>query len=275
MPPDLGPQSRCDLHLHTRRSDGALTPNDLIDAAIEGGLDVIALTDHDLTTNIPVGLHRRGDRQLWVIEGAELTGVHEGHEYHLLVYFPKTAPAAFQQFCQHQVQARSQRYSAAAEAIGREKVPTVEAYRQQGTESLTRHHLARALVTGGHATTLNEAFVTHVTRPRVPLMTTPYLDCIAMARDHGGVTSWAHPPIPALKAHVEAFAKAGLQGLEGLRPHLGATARKTLKKAAKRNGLFFTGGSDWHGWREPSLGLFFVPKRDLTPFFETLWESAA
>ena len=36
-----------DLHVHSMRSDGTLTPQELVDYAIEKGLCAMALTDHD------------------------------------------------------------------------------------------------------------------------------------------------------------------------------------------------------------------------------------
>ena len=36
-----------DLHVHSRCSDGTLTPSGLVDHAIEKGLSAVALTDHD------------------------------------------------------------------------------------------------------------------------------------------------------------------------------------------------------------------------------------
>ena len=38
---------RADLHIHTRASDGELSPTALVRAAADGRLDVIAVTDHD------------------------------------------------------------------------------------------------------------------------------------------------------------------------------------------------------------------------------------
>ena len=38
----------CDLHSHTTRSDGNDTPYELIEAAVERGLKVLAITDHDV-----------------------------------------------------------------------------------------------------------------------------------------------------------------------------------------------------------------------------------
>src|SRR5215813_6871625 len=40
---------RIDLHTHSTASDGTLTPAEVIAAAAEAGLDVVALTDHDTT----------------------------------------------------------------------------------------------------------------------------------------------------------------------------------------------------------------------------------
>ena len=36
-----------DLHSHTTLSDGVLKPHELISRAIENGVDVLAITDHD------------------------------------------------------------------------------------------------------------------------------------------------------------------------------------------------------------------------------------
>ena len=38
-----------DLHLHTTKSDGRLTPTELVNLAVSRGLEVIAITAHDST----------------------------------------------------------------------------------------------------------------------------------------------------------------------------------------------------------------------------------
>ena len=40
---------RIDLHTHSNRSDGTDSPAELVLAARDAGLDVVALTDHDTT----------------------------------------------------------------------------------------------------------------------------------------------------------------------------------------------------------------------------------
>ena len=38
---------KTDLHIHTYYSDGVFSPEKIVDTAIDVGLQVIALTDHD------------------------------------------------------------------------------------------------------------------------------------------------------------------------------------------------------------------------------------
>ena len=45
---------KIDLHIHTTYSDGVFSPEKVVDAAIEAGLDAIAITDHDNVLSYPV-----------------------------------------------------------------------------------------------------------------------------------------------------------------------------------------------------------------------------
>ncbi|MGB2079209.1 MAG: PHP domain-containing protein, partial [Vibrio sp.] len=43
---------KIDLHSHTHFSDGRLSPEALVDRAIEFGVHVLAITDHDTTEGL-------------------------------------------------------------------------------------------------------------------------------------------------------------------------------------------------------------------------------
>ena len=45
-----------DLHVHSNKSDGSLSPAELVDYAIKKGLSAFALTDHDTTDGITEAL---------------------------------------------------------------------------------------------------------------------------------------------------------------------------------------------------------------------------
>jgi sugar phosphate isomerase/epimerase len=61
-------------------------------------------------------------------------------------------------------------------------------------------------------------------------------------------------------------AAAGVDGIEAIRPSASSRDRRTLRRVARDAGLFVTGGSDWHGWGEPDLGLFAVTAPEIADF---------
>ena len=51
-----------DLHVHSTKSDGTLTPSELVQYAIEKGLSAFALTDHDTTEGIEEAIEAAGQQ---------------------------------------------------------------------------------------------------------------------------------------------------------------------------------------------------------------------
>ncbi|MBX3028624.1 MAG: CehA/McbA family metallohydrolase [Chloroflexi bacterium] len=72
--------SRADLHIHTLASDGVSSVQEILDAALAQGLDVIAITDHERIDAAVVAqrLAAEQDLPLGVIVGEEVTTRH-GH----------------------------------------------------------------------------------------------------------------------------------------------------------------------------------------------------
>lgn len=263
---------RIDLHCHTDRSDGKHPPADVLAFAARSGLDALAITDHDLASVLEPGVHALEGRQIRLIGAAELSGTHRGTEQHLLVYFPGEIPDAFRAVCRGLVQERAQRYDAAATRIGGD-LPRANADAHAGDRSLTRHHLARALVTAGVAESISDAFARFCGdhSAMVPPIRLAFTEAIALARAHGGVPVWAHPSITVLESWIGELARAGLAGIEGIRPNQTGRVQQRYKKAAKKHGLFVTGGSDWHGWpADGALGTFYVTPQDVGAFLAAL-----
>jgi len=270
--------TRFDLHLHTTRSDGRYDPDEVLRRCARGGLDVIALTDHDLPTGVPIGSHRIEDRDLYVIAGAELSGMHEAREHHLLVYFAGAVPEGFRAFCAEQCRVRATRYAAAIDRLGFADLAPPDEAARRGETPLPRHHLARELLEHGHVGHLREAFVRYLgdAHGLVPPLRVSFTEAIRIAREYGGVTSWAHPPSDLVDRFLPGFVAAGLEGLEGLRPGIASEDRRRCRNAARKYGLVLTGGSDWHGWGDDGdLGLFRVEAREIEPFLERLRSRSA
>jgi len=75
------------LHMHTTTSDGHGSQDEVADAAIEAGLDFIAVTDHNVLPTELAGYYYRGHERILRLIGQEVHDVDRTPEKsHLLVY---------------------------------------------------------------------------------------------------------------------------------------------------------------------------------------------
>ena len=74
-----------DLHMHSSYSDGALTPEELIENAQIKKIKFISITDHDSIESQYVTKNKYDD--LTIIPGVEFSAKYEELEIHILGYF--------------------------------------------------------------------------------------------------------------------------------------------------------------------------------------------
>ena len=79
---------RCDLHIHSfggsyEVTDSSMTPQNIIDLAIENKLEIIAITDHISIDNVEQALKYAQGKNIYVVPAIELTTL----QGHLLLYF--------------------------------------------------------------------------------------------------------------------------------------------------------------------------------------------
>jgi PHP family Zn ribbon phosphoesterase len=73
---------RCDLHVHTCLSPCAdldMYPTALVRRAVEEGLDLIAICDHNASENVPYVIRAAAGTDLTVLPGMEVTSLEEVH----------------------------------------------------------------------------------------------------------------------------------------------------------------------------------------------------
>ena len=91
---------KTDLHIHTYYSDGVFSPEKIVDTAIDVGLQVIALTDHDNVLSYDVAKNYlkkiNNEDKLEVIQGVEINTLYKNYEVHILGYFMDTQNSDFQ-----------------------------------------------------------------------------------------------------------------------------------------------------------------------------------
>ena len=78
---------RLDLHIHTTASDGAWAPEKVVEAAARGGLDVIAIADHDTTAGVRSAQEAGAAANVQVIPALEVSSTWQRREIHVLGYF--------------------------------------------------------------------------------------------------------------------------------------------------------------------------------------------
>ena len=151
-----------DLHTHSNMSDGTCTPSLLVEKAKAAGLGIVALTDHDCIQGIPEAMEAGERLGIRVVPGLELdTEFHT--ELHMLGLGVDPQHPALQEFAARNAQRRQARNEAILNqlaAAGVDVRPFFPA--QHGTP--TRLHVALALVAGGFAPTIGEAFRNYLFR---------------------------------------------------------------------------------------------------------------
>lgn len=76
-----------DLHMHTNKSDGALTPNQIIDEAVKANLQAISITDHDtIDAYTDETIKYAKDQGIKLIVGVEISTKSDRCGIHVLGY---------------------------------------------------------------------------------------------------------------------------------------------------------------------------------------------
>ncbi|MGD8320577.1 MAG: PHP domain-containing protein [Gemmatimonadota bacterium] len=244
---------RLDLHIHTTASDGAWPPEKVVEGAARGGLDVIAIADHDTTASVRTAQEAGREQNVQVIPALEVSSTWNGREIHVLGYFIDPDSPGLRA---HTRRAENMRAERMRKIVGRLNDQGVEVTYEEVEEAagpdrvnIGRPHLARALVGRGHVSSVLEAFNTLIGDQHPAFVPTALIDptgAVALILEGGGVPVWAHPPGDLLDGLLPTLLKAGLLGLEVYRPTHGRSDVLRLESICRTAGLLMSGGSDWH-----------------------------
>ncbi len=247
---------KIDLHIHTTYSDGTFSPEMVIDTALECGLDVIALTDHDniLSHKAAYDYVQKNDLKIEIIPGVEINTIYKGYEVHILGYFMDTNNADFQNLMKTQQEARVKQTN---EIIGllskkagiRIKFEDIKSLVAEGG-SIGRPHIARAITNAGGVSNVMEAYAKYIndsSNVYVQRKTVSPHEACEIIYEAGGIPVFAHPiDVEISDELAKELISYGLRGIEAYHRKHSPAVVEHYSSLAEKYGLIITGGSDFH-----------------------------
>ena len=257
-----------DLHLHTNRSDGTLTPTKLVDLCAPRGLRIIAISDHDSTEGVPEALEAaRRHPGLTVIPAIELSTDVAEAEIHLLGYYVDYEDTKLQSTLQRFREGRELRGKRMVDKLNElgiriswERVQEIA-----GDASIGRPHMAQAMTEAGYVQYPKDAFDKHLGRNGLAYVEREKLtpvEAVGILLENGALPVIAHPTYSAAKSGREGISDlrhkltelkaAGLVGMEVYYGDYTPDQVEWLKGLSDELGLIPCGGSDYHGLGNPN-----------------------
>ena len=244
---------KADLHIHSSCSDGSDTPEAIVVKAKEYGIGAIAVTDHDNVDGVERAVAAGRKYGVQVVPGLELS-TYSIAEVHILGYDVDVHSAPLLERLERMRAQRKERIAKILDKLAAMGIK-LDASPLDGIKgSVGRPHVARLLIEGGYATSVNDAFDRYLgegASAYVPSKRITPGEGVKLIRAAGGVPVLAHPMLIKQKGRltdlVQGLVGVGLGGIETYYPSHSAQDIAILSDIAKRNGLITTGGSDYHG----------------------------
>jgi len=247
-----------DLHIHSSHSDGLLSLNEIITAAISAKIKVIAITDHDTLNGV---LNLSKNKELQIIPGIELT---VNNKLHILGYFIDPSNDLLKKALETiQLQKAvwlvkllnllGNTYNISISKVMKE-------YKEITLYSITEYLLCHCEC----KLSKKEIYQKYIwgdveTIGRMPTFSTSR--AIKLIKEAGGIAVLAHPSL-IWKTHsdflkvLEGLIKEGLDGIEVYHiSNAQANQIEYFKEIAQKYGLLVTGGSDFHGLKNKKTRL--------------------
>lgn len=254
----------CDLHTHSIRSDGTLTPTELLAEAERCGLAAVALTDHNTVAGLPEFISAAEGLSVEAVPGIEISTDWDDTEFHLVGLYLREEhyPTVLGMLADMAARKKESnlRLIEALRADGYSL--SYEAMAAAGGGQINRAHIATALVEAGYAASVSDAFhrFLDISRGYYHPPKRPHtLDMIDMLHSIGAISVLAHPLLSLSAERLDALVREavphGLDGMETRYATYTAEQMAISARIAREHGLLESGGSDFHGARKPDISL--------------------
>jgi predicted metal-dependent phosphoesterase TrpH len=266
-----------DLQSHSRCSDGSLAPAQVVAAAADAGVELLALTDHDTVDGVAEAVETGRASGVRVATGVEISAVRGPDlDVHVLGYaFDPAHPALADALGRFRAERelRNDRILDRLRELGLEADLAEVAARREAGQPVGRPHLAHAVLAAPgnrerlvaeEADTVDGMFRAYLGDggPAWVARDGPFVtEAVEAIHAAGGVAVWAHPFFDVsspdeVRAEIDRFRAEGLDGVECFYVTHTRAQVDVLCDHCEREGLLRTGSADFHGPDRPAFSQF-------------------
>ncbi len=249
-----------DLHIHTTASDGTDTPEELLMKIRDAGIRTFAVTDHDTITGA-LEMSKMIHDDVKFIRGIEFScrTPETNTKCHILGLNYDSCNAEFINALRTGEEMRHKKFWKRIEILRDEFEITFtneEIESLMKIQSVGKPHIANMIVSKGLAHDKQDAINRYVNKCRIGNDRLNADFVIRAIRSSGGIAVWAHPlggegeselSEDRFESTLSELISYGLHGLECFYSKYDYATCEHLESIANHNGLYVSGGSDYHG----------------------------
>lgn len=253
-----------DLHTHSLKSDGSMTPAEVVREAKKAGLAAIALTDHDTVDGISEAVSEGEKIGVEVIPAIEFSVLSET-ETHILGYYIDPENPELKKTLGEVVELRLERNRVTCRRLNELgfDITLDEVKAIAPNNFIGRAHFARVLLDKGYIKSVKEGFDKYMSVGKYAYCEKQRLsarDAIELIKKCGGLSFLAHPhltklPDDELMKFLIELKGYGLCGLEGYYTDYTPEMQEKYQGMARRLGLAISGGTDFHAAMKPHISI--------------------
>lgn len=253
-----------DLHTHSLKSDGSMTPAEVVREAKKAGLAAIALSDHDTVDGLPEAIAEGERIGVEIIPAIEFS-VQSKTETHILGYFIDYTNPKLIQMLKEVVDLRIERNHVTTQRLNELGFDiTLEEVRALAPNNFVgRAHFARVLMDKGYTESVKEGFDKYMSVGKYAYCEKQRLtarDAVELIAECGGISFLAHPHLTKLsddelKEFLLELKSYGLCGVEGYYTDYTPEMQEKYQNMAKELGLLISGGTDFHAAMKPHISI--------------------
>lgn len=253
-----------DLHTHSIKSDGSMTPAEVVREAKKAGLSAIALSDHDTVDGVKEAVEEGKRIGVEVVPAIEFS-VQSATETHILAYYLDIDSPLLKETLDKVNETRNFRMSECCRKLNELgfDVTMEEALALAPNGIVGRAHFARLLVDKGYTSSVKEGFKLYLENGKYAYSDIQYLSAeqaVKLIKDCGGLSFVAHlhlikmedAPLRDFLAHLK---ECGLDGVEGYYTEYTPEMQEKYQAMAKELGLMISGGTDFHAAMKPHISI--------------------